>query len=100
LARGFNVAMLHYHIHWSNSMLHVEAFATPELDWEAFPTPEEAKAQAEQLVKPGESYVIVEVDGGCPRCGSLANFAEHAEGAEMPRSLVPSRLRASRRELP
>jgi GAF domain-containing protein len=57
--------MPHYHIRWSNS----------KLDWEAFRTTEEAQAQAEQLVRLGESYVIEQVDGDCPRCSSLANFA-------------------------
>jgi len=57
--------MLHYHICWSNS----------KLDWEAFSTSDEAQAQAEQLVRQGESYVIVQVDGDCPRCSSLHNLA-------------------------
>jgi hypothetical protein len=58
--------MPHYHVRWSNSTL----------DWEAFPSPEGARAQAEQLVRPGESYVIEQVDGDCPRCNSLLNRAE------------------------
>jgi hypothetical protein len=57
--------MRHYHIRWSNS----------KLDWEAFLTSDEAQAQAEQLVRLGETYVIEEVDGDCPRCSSLPNFA-------------------------
>ena len=58
--------MPHYHIRWSSN---------PTLDWEAFPTSAEAQAQAEQLVKPAESYVIEQVDGDCPRCSSLPNLA-------------------------
>jgi hypothetical protein len=57
--------MPHYHIRWSNS----------KLDWEAFPTSEEAQASAEQLLMRGESYVIEQVDGDCPRCSSLHNLA-------------------------
>ena len=57
--------MPHYHIRWSNS----------KLDWESFPTVEEAQAQAEQLARVGESYVLELLDGDCPRCSSLANFA-------------------------
>jgi len=57
--------MPHYHIRWSNS----------KLDWEVFSTSDEAQAQAEQLVRVGESYVIEQVDGDCPRCSSLRNLA-------------------------
>jgi GAF domain-containing protein len=57
--------MPHYHIRWSNS----------KLDWEAFRTSEEAQAQAEQLLRLGESYVIEQVDGDCPQCSSLHNLA-------------------------
>jgi hypothetical protein len=53
--------MPHYHIRWSNSTL----------DWEPFLTSEEARAQAEQLVRQGETYVIEQVDGECPRCRPL-----------------------------
>jgi hypothetical protein len=63
-----NVAMSHYHIRWSNS----------KLDWEAFSTSEEAQAQAEQLVRVGESYVIELLDGDCPRCSSLPHLAGRA----------------------
>ena len=54
--------MPHYHICWSSKST---------LDWEAFPSYEEAQAQAEQLVLLGESYVIEQVDGDCPQCSSL-----------------------------
>jgi GAF domain-containing protein len=57
--------MLHYHIRWSNS----------KLDWEAFSTSDEAQAQAKQLVRLGESYVIEQVDGDCPQCSGLLNLA-------------------------
>jgi hypothetical protein len=50
--------MRHYHIRWSNSTL----------DWEAFPTSEEAEAQAQQLVRLGESYIIEPAGGDCQRC--------------------------------
>jgi GAF domain-containing protein len=61
--KRINVAMPHYHIRWSNS----------KLDWEAFPSPAEAQAQAQQLVRRGESYVIEQVNGDCPQCRSLTN---------------------------
>jgi GAF domain-containing protein len=57
--------MTHYHIRWSSS----------KLDWEAFPTSEEAQARAEQIVRLGESYAIEQVDGNCPQCSSLLNLA-------------------------
>jgi len=53
--------MIHFHIRWCDS----------KLDWEAFQTPEEALARANELVRPGETYVIQEMDGMCPRCRSL-----------------------------
>lgn len=54
--------MLHFHILWSGS----------KLDWEVFPSEEEAIAGAKQLVRAGETYVIEQFDGACPRCMSLA----------------------------
>jgi GAF domain-containing protein len=62
--KGINIAMPHYHIRWSDS----------KLDWQAFSRPDVAQAQAEQLVRLGESYVIEQVDGNCPRCSSLLNL--------------------------
>jgi hypothetical protein len=46
--------------------------------WEPFPTSEKAQAQAEQLVRLEESYVIEEVDGDCPRCSSLPDVVKNA----------------------
>jgi hypothetical protein len=51
----------HYHIRWADS----------KLDWEAFVTEDEARAQAERLKRPGESYVIEQTDGDCQRCRKL-----------------------------
>lgn len=62
------VRMIHFRICWSDSML----------DWEAFPTREEATARANELVRPGETYVIAEVDGTCPRCESLTGLRDSA----------------------
>ena len=53
--------MIHFHIRWSDS----------KLDWKAFQTPEEAMTQANELVRPGGTYVIEELDGACPRCRNL-----------------------------
>jgi predicted metal-binding protein len=53
--------MNHYHIRWGDS----------KLDWEAFQTEEEAKASAEQLKRPGETYAIEQRDGDCQPCAKL-----------------------------
>jgi len=53
--------MTHFHIRWSNS----------KLDWEAFHSQEDAAAQAKELVLQGETYVIEQFDGTCPRCKNL-----------------------------
>lgn len=50
--------MNHYHIRWGNS----------KLDWEAFQTEEEAKAAAEQLKRPGETYAIEQCDSDYQSC--------------------------------
>ena len=55
---GEEVPMVHFHIHWSDS----------KLDWEAFQNREDAIAQAKELARPGETYVIEQFDGTCPRC--------------------------------
>ena len=51
-------SMLHYHIRWADG----------KLDWEAFPTEEEARLAAKQLMRPEETYVIMSLDGNCSRC--------------------------------
>jgi hypothetical protein len=50
--------MFHYHIRWADG----------KLDWEAFPSEDEAKVSAKQLMRPDETYVIEQLDGDCPRC--------------------------------
>ena len=66
--------MTHFHIRWSDS----------KLDWEAFQTREEATARAKELVRRGETYVIEEVDGTCPRCKSLPGLRDNAQtGSEL-----------------
>ena len=52
----------HFHIRWSDS----------KLDWEAFLTVDAANVAAEQLVQPGESYVVEELGADCQRCRTLA----------------------------
>ena len=54
--------MTHYHIRWTNS----------ELDWEAFPTRDEAETEAERLKRLDESYTIEELDGDCQRCKNIS----------------------------
>jgi hypothetical protein len=50
--------MNHYHIRWDKS----------NLDWEAFPTKDEAVVEAERLKRVDENYGIEERDGNCERC--------------------------------
>jgi hypothetical protein len=57
--------MTHFHIRWSKP-----ASKTASLDWERFDTQEEAEASAKQLVLPGETYSIEELDRACPRCAA------------------------------
>ena len=65
--------MLHFHICWSES----------KLDWEAFETREDALTQAQELVRPGETYVVQQFDGDCPRCHHLRDTSSflHRENA-------------------
>ena len=53
--------MTHYHIRWADS----------KIDWQAFPTKDEAVADAERLKQVDESYSIEEHDGNCERCQRL-----------------------------
>lgn len=53
--------MMHYHILWADG----------KLDWEAFPTEDDAKLAANQLMRREETYVIVSLDGKCSRCTGL-----------------------------
>jgi hypothetical protein len=55
----------HFHIRWSAS----------KLDWEAFPTQEQAERQAQELKRPHENYTIEQFDGDCPRCGEIRRAA-------------------------
>ena len=52
----------HFHIRWSGL----------KLDWEAFLTADAAQAAAEQLVQPGETYVVEEMGAECQLCRDLA----------------------------
>jgi hypothetical protein len=55
--------MPHYHIRWSDRAV---------LDWEPFSALADAEASAKQLVRSGETYIIEEHDGACPRCTDAA----------------------------
>lgn len=57
--------MNHFHVRWGSL----------KMDWEAFETEDEAKAQGERLKRPGESYVIEERDGDCQICKKLQSSA-------------------------
>ena len=54
---------LHYHIRWSSASLY----------WQPFKTRAEANVRAVQLMRPGETYTIEEVDAHCPRCVEIVN---------------------------
>ena len=49
---------IHYHILWTDS----------SLDWQPFPTIEEATIMAGQIKRWNESFKIVERDAECERC--------------------------------
>jgi hypothetical protein len=49
---------LHYHIRGSSASLY----------WQRFKTRAEADVRATQLMRPGETYSIEELDADCPRC--------------------------------
>ena len=53
--------MNHYHIRWPDS----------KIDWQAFPTKDEAVVEAEPLKRLDEDYTIEETDGNCERCQRL-----------------------------
>jgi hypothetical protein len=55
------VTVQHFHIRWSGA----------KLDWEVFPTPEEAERQAHELKLPGETFTIEQFDGNCPQCSEI-----------------------------
>jgi hypothetical protein len=47
---------LHYHIRWSSASLY----------WQRFKTHAEANVRATQLMRPGETYTVEELDANCP----------------------------------
>ncbi len=53
--------MTHYHIRWADS----------KIDWQAFPTKDEAVVEAERLKRVDENYSIEEHAGNCERCQRL-----------------------------
>ena len=57
--------MTHYHIHWADS----------KIDWQAFPTKDEAVFDAERLKRVDENYSIEEHDGNCETCQRLNAIA-------------------------
>ena len=60
--------MQHFHIRWSGA----------KLDWEVFPTQEEAERQAKELVLPGEKFTVEQFDGNCPRCREVRKARANA----------------------
>jgi len=52
----------HYHIRWGNS----------KVDWEAFQTEEQAKASAEKLKGPDETYTVDLCRSTCQMCAKAA----------------------------
>jgi hypothetical protein len=65
------VAMVHYHIHWSNSTF----------DWQVFSNLERARIEAERLVAPDETYTIDHFDDDCPLCEAIAARVRGAKNA-------------------
>jgi hypothetical protein len=51
----------HFHIRWSG---------VGRLAWERFDTREMAAARAEELIRPGELYMIEEFGETCARCSA------------------------------
>jgi hypothetical protein len=52
---------MHYHIRWSDT----------KVDWQAFGSPAEADASAENLARPGETYTVEKFEGTCWRCAQF-----------------------------
>ena len=52
----------HFHIRWSG---------IARLDWESFPTREQAEVRAKELARSGEVFKIEEFDEKCERCQSM-----------------------------
>ncbi|HZP32433.1 MAG TPA: hypothetical protein VFB23_03635 [Candidatus Acidoferrales bacterium] len=65
--------MNHYHIRWSGKK---------ELDWETFPTHNEANAAAKQLVRRGESYTVEQFDEDCLVCRTLSESIRRSQSAQ------------------
>jgi len=61
----------HYHIRWSHS----------NIDWQPFPTREEAIETAEQINNKKESYDVLEGDSNCERCRAFKAEASRLPGA-------------------
>jgi hypothetical protein len=51
----------HYHIRWS----------TIGLDWERFSSEADADEAANQLARPGETYIVEQFDGACLTCAEF-----------------------------
>ena len=58
---------IHYHIRWSNSF-------GSRVDWQAYSSPAEANADAEKLVRPGETFTVERFAGNCSRCAMLTTL--------------------------
>lgn len=64
----------HFHIRWSGA----------NLDWEVFPTQQEAEREAKELMHPGEMFTVEQFDGDCPKCREMRPRVE-AEPDTSPR---------------
>ena len=68
----------------------------PELDYQPFPTREEAEDAAREWRRPSETYAIVEADETCERCKSIVKFAhagrwmsENSHGSSRVNGMTP-----------
>jgi hypothetical protein len=58
---GLAMGLGHFHIVWT--------FGTStRIDWERFANPQDADRVAKLIVRPLETYKVVEFDDGCQRC--------------------------------
>ena len=59
---------IHYHICWADP-------SGPNIDWQVFDSPAEARASAENLARPGEAFTVEGFGDNCWRCAELITTA-------------------------
>ena len=61
------VPKIHFHIRWHPS---------EDLDWEAFPTRQEAESRSQALKQSGERWTVEQFDEKCTQCRTLALMSD------------------------